>query len=46
MTAASWTMFVVVTGFVWGGFLALLVVAMRKERGKKFEGGSRGPRVP
>lgn len=46
MTAAGWTLFAVVAGFVWGGFLILLVVAMRKERGKAVEEGPRGPRVP
>lgn len=46
MTAAGWTMFVVIAGFVWGGFLTLLVVAMRKERGKAGEEESRGLWVP
>lgn len=34
MTTAAWITFAVIAGFVWGGFLTLVVVAMRKERGK------------
>ncbi|MBW3660311.1 MAG: hypothetical protein KY397_01585 [Gemmatimonadetes bacterium] len=45
MTAAAWTTFAVVAGFVWGGFLLLLVVAMRKERGKR-DGETGSVRVP
>ncbi len=34
MTTAAWITFAVIAGFVWGGFLVLVVVAMRKERDK------------
>lgn len=37
MTTAAWITFAVIVGFVWGGFLTLVVVAMRKERGKDDE---------
>lgn len=32
MTGAAWATMIVICGFVWGGFLALVVFAMRKER--------------
>lgn len=34
MTGAAWITFVVVAGFVWGGFMTLVVMALRKERRK------------
>ena len=34
MTIASWVTLIVVTGVVWGGFLFLLALALRKESGK------------
>ncbi|MEJ2151588.1 MAG: hypothetical protein P8Y29_01225 [Gemmatimonadota bacterium] len=34
MTGVAWITFVVVTGFVWGGFATLVVLALRKERRK------------
>jgi len=34
MTAAAWITFVVIAGFVWGGFFLLLAIALRKERAK------------
>jgi hypothetical protein len=34
MTIASWVTLIVVTGVVWGGFLFLLTLALRKESGK------------
>ncbi len=34
MTAAAWITFALVGGFVWGGFLLLLGIALRKERAK------------
>ena len=44
MTAAAWITFAAVAGIVWGGFLSLLVIAMRKERVKR--GNERGLWVP
>lgn len=38
MTAAAWVTMAAVCGFVWGGALALVVIAMRKE-GRKREPG-------
>lgn len=46
MTAASWITFAIVAGFVWGGFLTLVVVAMTKERGKADDGEADGVWVP
>lgn len=37
MTEAAWVTLVVVCGFVWGGALTLVVIALRKE--------GRGPRT-
>jgi hypothetical protein len=34
MSAATWVTFVVVAGFVWGGFVLAVVTAFRKESGK------------
>jgi hypothetical protein len=34
MTAISWITFAVITGTVWGGFMALLALALRKESKK------------
>ena len=34
MTAAAWITFAVIAGFVWGGALLAVTIAMRKERGK------------
>ena len=34
MTPATWITMLVITGFVWGGFIYFLVMAMRKESGK------------
>lgn len=45
MTAAAWLTLAVICGFVWGGFLVLLFVAMTKERGKD-EDEPRGLWVP
>ncbi len=36
MTAATWITMLLVTGFVWGGFLFVLSTAVRKE-GEKSE---------
>jgi len=50
MSAAAWVTFALVGGFVWGGFLCLLAVALRKERGKRRQDhapeGERGLWVP
>jgi hypothetical protein len=35
VTAATWATLVAVCSFVWGGFLLLLLIALRKERGKR-----------
>jgi hypothetical protein len=35
MTAATWITMLVVLGFVWGGFSAVLLTAVRKESGKQ-----------
>ena len=34
MTAAGWTTMIAICGFVWGGFLTVLVRAMRSEAAK------------
>ena len=34
MTGAAWITFVVVAGFVWGGFATLVMLALGKERRK------------
>lgn len=34
MTGAAWATLIVVCGFIWGGFLLLVAVALRKERRK------------
>lgn len=44
MTPAAWITLVVIGGFVWGGFLFLAWVAMRKERSKR--SAERGLWVP
>lgn len=44
MTPAVWITLAIVGGFVWGGFLILLAVALSKERGK--EAGEKGLHVP
>lgn len=46
MTAAGWATFAVIAGFIWGGFLTLLAVALRKERAKREDEPERGLRVP
>lgn len=46
MTAAAWITFAIVAGFVWGGFLILVVVAMTKERSKRDDGEAGGVWVP
>lgn len=46
MTAAAWVTLGLVCGFVWGGFLTLLVVAFRKERAKRAEAAPKGLWVP
>ena len=46
MTAAAWVTFAVIVGFVWGGFLVLVVTALRKERGKAGEPDPDGPGIP
>lgn len=35
MTAAAWATMAAVCGFVWGGALTLVVIAMRKEGRKR-----------
>lgn len=35
MTAAAWVTMAVVCTLVWGGFAALLGLALRRERGKR-----------
>ena len=37
MTAATWITMMVVMAFVWGGFLWVLLTAVRKESGKSGE---------
>lgn len=37
MTAATWTTMLLVMAFVWGGFLAALATAVRKESDKRAE---------
>ena len=39
MTTTAWLTFVLIAGFVWGGFVTLLVRAVRAERGKRRAGG-------
>jgi len=34
MTRATWITMIAVTAFVWGGFLLVLLTAIRKEAGK------------
>ena len=34
MTGATWVTMIAITGFVWGGFLLVLLTAIRKESGK------------
>ena len=34
MTTSTWITMIVVMGFVWGGFAAVLLTAVRKESGK------------
>jgi hypothetical protein len=34
MTGATWISMIAITGFVWGGFLLVLLTAIRKESGK------------
>jgi hypothetical protein len=34
MTGATWITMIVITGFVWGGFLLVLLTAIRKESRK------------
>jgi hypothetical protein len=47
VSTAAWVTFALVTGYVWGGFLLLLALAFRKERGKAEEGeAGRGLWVP
>lgn len=48
MTGAAWATLIGVGGFVWGGFLLLVAIAMRKERRKPTgpEEGERGLWVP
>lgn len=41
MTAAGWLTLVIVCGFVWGGALTLVIMAMRKEGRKR--AGSESP---
>lgn len=35
MTSTAWLTFLVIGGFVWGGFLTLLTRAVRSERAKR-----------
>lgn len=42
MTAAAWLTLAVVCGFIWGGALTLLAVAVRKE-GRKRRAGPESP---
>jgi hypothetical protein len=35
MTTAAWITMAVIMAFVWGGFVLLLVTALRKESGKR-----------
>lgn len=44
MTPAAWITLIAIGGFVWGGFLLLASIAMRKERAKRSE--ERGLWVP
>ncbi|HUP01776.1 MAG TPA: hypothetical protein VM737_09705 [Gemmatimonadota bacterium] len=42
MSGAAWITLVLVCGYVWGGALLLVTIAMRRERAK--EGERTGPR--
>lgn len=46
MTTAAWVTFALIAGFVWGGFLVLIALALRKERAKGEEEPERGLWVP
>jgi hypothetical protein len=35
MTTTGWVTFAVVTTFIWGGFLLLLLVALRKDASRR-----------
>jgi hypothetical protein len=37
MSASGWITMILIVGFVWGGFGLLLVMALRKERGRRPE---------
>lgn len=37
MTSLSWLTLILITSIVWGGFLFLLTLALRREAGKKEE---------
>lgn len=39
MTPAGWLTMALVCGFVWGGFLLCVTIAMRKERSKDLPPG-------
>jgi hypothetical protein len=34
MTTATWVTMILIVGFVWGGFVAAVITAFRKESGK------------
>ena len=38
MTTATWITMIAILLFVWGGFTVALVIAVRKEAGKRHEG--------
>ena len=38
MTAAAWITMIAILLFVWGGFAVALLIAVRKEVGKRHEG--------
>ncbi|MFN2419992.1 MAG: hypothetical protein ABR527_01225 [Gemmatimonadota bacterium] len=48
MSTAAWVTLIVIGAYVWGGFLLLLMIAMRKEHGKRHveSGEERGLWVP
>jgi hypothetical protein len=48
VTTSAWITLVAIGAYVWGGFLLLLTIAMRKERGKRQiePGEERGLWVP
>lgn len=46
MSAAAWTTFALIAGFIWGGFITLVALALRKERSKDADGAERGLWVP